>query len=258
MPEAGANARFEACLRQVLTHEGGYVDHPRDPGGATNLGITRRTLAGWRKVSPWWDLPKAEVRGLGVTEAAAIYRKLYWERCRGGSLPAGLDLAVFDFAVNSGPDRAIKALQRELKVVADGFVGPLTLGAVKARIGAGGLAALIVALCGGRLSFLQRLAAFATFGKGWSRRVDEVRKAALGMAGLPANSQIVETETKTMDVLKGYRTYVVAAMMLVVGLAQILGIDLPAVDGQSAGQLVLEALAIIFLRRGIKSDIERA
>ncbi len=254
------NARFEACLSEVLRHEGGYADHPSDPGGATNLGVTRKTLAGWRKVSPWWNLPKEAVKELARTEASAIYRKLYWDRCKGGALPAGLDLALFDFAVNSGPARAIKALQSELKVKADGFLGPLTLDALKARIAVEGVAALVTSLSGGRLSFVQKLATFATFGRGWTRRIDEVRSKALAMAGAEPvpTSQTFDPRRETMDVLSGYRTYIVAGMMLLVGVAQVLGIDLPALDGQSAGQLVMEALAIIFLRRGIKSDIERA
>ena len=66
--------RFDACLAEVLKQEGGYVDNPLDPGGATNLGITRKTLAAWRKISPWWKLPKSEVRALGRPEAASIYK----------------------------------------------------------------------------------------------------------------------------------------------------------------------------------------
>src|SRR5690606_7617867 len=95
--------RFETCLAQVLRHEGGYVDHPLDPGGATNMGITRKTLARWRRVAPWSDLPKAAVETLSRQEASRIYRQFYWDLCRAGQLPPGVDLAVFDYAVNSGP-----------------------------------------------------------------------------------------------------------------------------------------------------------
>src|SRR6188768_1995558 len=91
-----ARSRFDICLDEVLRHEGGYVDHPSDPGGATNMGITRRTLADWRKVAPWSALDKAEVRALQRDEAAAIYRTNYWDRSGAGSLPSGLDLALFD------------------------------------------------------------------------------------------------------------------------------------------------------------------
>src|SRR5689334_14019533 len=74
-----ADTRFQTCLAEVLRHEGGYVDHPTDPGGATNMGITHKTLARWRKVSPWWDLPKSAVKTMARSEAAQIYRALYWD-----------------------------------------------------------------------------------------------------------------------------------------------------------------------------------
>jgi len=248
--------RFEACLARVLEQEGGYADHPADPGGATNLGITRRTLAAWRGVRPWWQLPKAAVKTLARPEAGRIYRGLYWNRCAGQNLPAGLDLALFDFAVNSGPERAIKALQKIVRVKADGFIGPVTLGAVRARIATAGVAGLIVALCDGRLSFLQRLVIAATFGRGWARRVAAIRSAALTMAGTDLSStdrQVpVQPWSELMSFLSGYRTYLVAAAMAVAALAQLLGVDLPSFDGQSAGHLLMEALAIVFLRRGIK------
>lgn len=158
--------RFARCLDEVLRHEGGYADHPSDPGGATNLGVTRKTLARWRGVSPWWKLTKGQVQGLGRDEARKIYQALYWTPSKGPELPAGLDLALFDFAVNSGPPKAAKALQRELKVKPDGLIGPLTFEALKRRALAAGTAGLIVALCNGRLTFLQRLATTAVFGKG--------------------------------------------------------------------------------------------
>ena len=243
--------RFETCLAHVLRHEGGYVDHPSDPGGATNLGITHKTLARWRRISPWWDLPKSEVQKLSHGEAGQIYRALYWNACRAGELPAGIDLAVFDYAVNSGPDRAIRTLQAALGVVVDGQVGPLTLGAAdKAEA-----ARIINAICDRRLGFLKALSTFPTFGNGWTKRVATVRAAALAAA--PVKTQSSQGDT-AMDVLSGYKTYIVAAFMLLAGLLQMLGIDLPALDGNMAGNLVLEALAILFLRRGLKGDIGKA
>lgn len=243
--------RFETCLAEVLRHEGGFVDHPADPGGATNMGITRKTLARWRNVSPWWDLPKTAVQQLTRSEAAHIYRRGYWDACRGENLPAGVDLAVFDYAVNSGPDRAVRSLQRGLNVAADGRVGPVTLAAAN-RADA---ARLINALCDGRLGFLKALSSFSIFGRGWTRRVETVRRAALAVA--PAVNPSVPGD-HVMDVLSGYKTYIVAAFMLVAGLAQMLGVDLPALDSGSAGSLVLEALAVLFLRKGLKGDIARA
>ncbi|WP_084587840.1 glycoside hydrolase family 108 protein [Devosia riboflavina] len=238
--------RFERCLTEILRHEGGYVDHPSDPGGATNMGITRKTLARWRKVTPWTGLPKTAVAALTRNEAALIYRANYWNTAKAGSMPSGVDLALFDFAVNSGPDRAARVLQAALGVAADGEIGPVTLAAVEAA----DPRRLINMLCDRRLSFLQRLTSFAVFGRGWTRRVAEIRAAALIDVKLPSSMQ----RREIMTMLSGYRTYIVAAFMLVAGLAQVLGVELPALDGGSAGSLILEALAIIFLRKGLKSD----
>lgn len=249
-----ARSRFDICLDEVLRHEGGYADHPDDPGGATNMGITHRTLARWRRVSPWWRLDKAEVRALGRSEAARIYRASYWDRMRAGELPAGLDLAVFDYAVNSGPDRATRALQAELGVAADGQFGPLTAQAVATCRGHR-LGALIDAYCDRRLAYLRRLSTFPAFGRGWTRRVGAIRATAQAEAS--AASTLPQRRT-IMDLLNGYRTYIVAAFMLAAGLAQLLGIDLPALDGNSAAHLVMEALAVIFLRKGLKGDLGKA
>lgn len=241
--------RFDNCLQIVLTLEGGYADNPADPGGATNMGITRKTLARWRNVTPWWALSKAEVKGLARTEAAKIYRASYWDRCHADQLPAGLDLAVFDYAVNSGPDRVIKALQALLKVKPDGQVGPVTLAAADRD----DVATLVNRLCDQRLGFLQALMTFATFGRGWSSRVATIRQQALLAAPL-SNIPLPQGEPG-MSILNGYKTYIVAAFMLLVGLAQVLGIALPAVDGGSSGQMILQALAVIFLRQGIKTEL---
>jgi lysozyme family protein len=253
------SARFVTCLDAVLRQEGGFADNPLDPGGATNFGITRATLARWRRVSPWWKLPVAEVQSLARPEAASIYQALYWQRCNADALPAGLDLALFDFAVGSGPDRAIKALQREVGARPDGFIGPLTLGAVKARIGLAGVAGLITALCNGRLTFLQRLAISATFGTGWSRRVAEIRATALAMAGSSASSPAQKgPSSMNLSLLAGYKTYLVGAAMLITGIAELLGVSLPAFAGQSAGDLLMQGLAIIFLRQGITNTVAKS
>jgi lysozyme family protein len=250
--------RFDLCLDEVLRHEGGYADHPRDPGGATNMGITRKTLAGWRKVSPWWNLPKTAIQKLERDEAARIYRASFWERTKASALPPGLDLAVFDYAVNSGPDRAIRALQTEVGAKADGHLGPLTIEAVRAHTAKSGLAGLIEALGTRRLNFLSRLSTFSTFGKGWTARVAAVQAVALQAAGENATTHHPHQWSTTMNILDGYKTYIVAAFMLLAGLMQILGLDLPALDGQAAGHMVMEALAVLFLRKGLKGDIARA
>ena len=175
------NRNFERALSLVLKHEGGYVDHPRDPGGATNMGITHKTLARWRKVSPWWKLDKSQIKALKREEAAAIYGAEYWDTIEGDSLPDGLDYAVFDYAVNSGPGRAAKELQRLVGVPVDGKIGPVTLAAVNEREAA----VLIEKLCTNRLTFLRGLSTFDTFGKGWTSRVNGVLKDALLMSVSP-------------------------------------------------------------------------
>ncbi|MBJ6987311.1 glycoside hydrolase family 108 protein [Devosia sp. MC521] len=241
---------FERCLAHVLAHEGGYVDHPLDRGGATNMGITRKALAHWRGVVPFTQLPKAAVRALTRAEAAAIYEANYWRVCRAGEMPAGVDLAVFDYAVDSGPSRAIKALQVCLAVPADGMIGPVTLGALaraRPRL-------LINALCDQRMGFLGKLGTFVTFGKGWTRRVSLVRTAALGMAGENQTS----TQLEGLPMLDGYKTYIVSTIMLLVGLAQLLGIDLPAFDQASVGNLIIVALAFVFLRKSVKGVLAQS
>lgn len=168
-----ASQNFAGALSLVLVHEGGYVDHPKDPGGATNLGITIGTLSAYRgrKVT------KAEVKGLTRAEAGLIYKQQYWNAVKGNDLAPGVDYAMFDYAVNSGPGRAIKALQKVLGVKVDGALGVHTLDAA----GKADPASLVRLLCAERLAFLKRLNTWGTFGKGWQRRVDGVQRDALLM-----------------------------------------------------------------------------
>ncbi|KAF0227838.1 MAG: hypothetical protein FD175_2544 [Beijerinckiaceae bacterium] len=168
-----ASVSFEPALTCVLRHEGGYSDHPNDPGGATMMGITQKTLSDWRGQG----VTKAEVRALARPEVAAIYRARYWNAVRADDLPAGLDLAVFDFAVNSGPLRAIRMLQRVLGVVVDGLIGPITLTAARACP----VAETITQLCNARLDFLRGLSTFPVFGRGWTRRIRDVEATARRM-----------------------------------------------------------------------------
>ena len=118
-----SSSSFESAVALVLQHEGGFVNHPRDPGGATNFGITRETLSRARGC----PVSVEDVRRLTRGEAASIYRSLYWKTVRADDLPRGLDLAVFDLAVNSGPKGAVTMLQDVLGVKADGLIGPVTI-----------------------------------------------------------------------------------------------------------------------------------
>lgn len=164
---------FERSLAAVLKHEGGWADHPADPGGATMKGVT---LGTYRRYKP--GATKADLRKITDAELKRIYRDGYWNKVRGDELPKGVDYAVFDFAVNSGMGRAIPFLQRVVGVTADGHLGPLTLAAVDRK----GAAAVITDLCDARLAWLKRLDTWATFGKGWSSRVNGVKKLGLIMA----------------------------------------------------------------------------
>lgn len=173
------NRNFERALSLVLKHEGGYVDHPKDPGGATNLGITIGTAKANRMdLDKDGDVDKADVRLIKPANAGPVYKARYWDTVRGDDLPSGLDYAVFDFSVNSGPARAAIYLQEIVGVAPDGKVGPLTLKAVAAM----DTKTIIKKLCDDRLSFLKRLSTWSTFGVGWSRRVTGVRTESLKMA----------------------------------------------------------------------------
>lgn len=168
-------AGFPASLAHVLASEGGYVNDPRDPGGATNKGVTQHVYDLWRRSK---GLAPRNVRALEQTELEAIYRKLYWDACRCDDLPAGVDYCVFDFAVNSGPARAARCLQLAAGVTDDGQIGPMTLAAVNAK----SACELINEISAQRLLYLTKLPTFDHFGKGWTTRVGEVGRAAAEMA----------------------------------------------------------------------------
>lgn len=232
-----ANGRFDRCLALVLAHEGGFVDHPRDPGGATNLGITRAVLAEWRGAEVTAD----DVRALTEAEAREIYLARYWNVIRGDQLPPGLDLAVFDFAVNSGPRRAARALQRVLNVEQDGVIGRVTLSAARAA----DRAEAIDALCELRLAFLRGLDTWSTFGRGWQRRVEAVRSAAQAMAreGLPI---LEAARTDTVKASAATAVTVAGVAALIQELAPAIETLLPLVDriGPSAWIALAAALAL--------------
>lgn len=164
---------FEQCLAFVLKHEGGYVNNPRDPGGRTNLGVTQKVWEEW----VGHPVDEAAMRALGPQDVAPLYKKNYWDKIKGDQLPAGVDYACFDFAVNSGVGRAAKTLQKAVGVSADGAIGPATMDAVEKA----NHRDLATEICDLRLKFLQGLPTFPTFGKGWTRRVEEVEKIAFNM-----------------------------------------------------------------------------
>lgn len=164
---------FNAALHHMLRHEGGFINHPRDPGGMTNLGVTARTWEDWIGHTP----SEKEMRELTPEKVAPLYKRKYWDAIKGDDLPSGVDYCVFDCAVNSGPGRAAKMLQEVVGVKPDGGIGPITLAAVKAV----DPVVLISKYSDKRLQFWQSLPTFETFGKGWTRRGNEVKEAALKM-----------------------------------------------------------------------------
>ncbi len=170
-----AAANFNSCLEFVLSAEGGFVDDPLDPGGATNLGITLRVLSEWRHTA----VTKADVQNLAREEAGAIYRARYWNVVRGDDLPIGVDLLVFDAGVNLGTGRSARMLQAAVGAAEDGAIGPNTLGAMQHHDPSD----LILKLVAAREAFYHGLPTFSHFGAGWTARVNRVMQLAQHLAG---------------------------------------------------------------------------
>ena len=168
-----ASANYKKCLETILHHEGGYVNHPKDPGGETNLGVTKRVYEEWGGTK--------DMKDLLVEDVAPIYRKNYWDKLKGDDLPAGLDLCVFDFGGNAGPGSAAKYLQTMIGTVADGGIGPNTLKKVDEYVEKHGLEVTIRDYQNRRQGYYESLSTFETFGRGWTRRVDETTELALSM-----------------------------------------------------------------------------
>lgn len=168
-------SNFDAALAAVLAHEGGYVNDPQDPGGATNRGVTQAVYDVWRVDH---QLPKRSVKHITPAEVMAIYKRRYWDAVKGDQLPSGLDYCLFDFAVNSGPKRAATHLQRVLGVSDDGKIGPQTLEAAERAP----TTDLIHAVSNLRQAFLEKQPHFPRFGRGWTRRVAEVEVRAKELA----------------------------------------------------------------------------
>lgn len=157
---------FAASVALVLKSEGGYGNNPHDPGGETNFGISKRAY------------PNVDIKHLTVAGAETIYRVDYWNRVHGDDLPAGVDYAAMDFAVNSGVGRAVLGLQSTLGIVRDGVFGPVTLAAAKKAEPV----KFIHDFCLYRLKFLRGLDGWADFGVGWTTRVNHLETVATAMA----------------------------------------------------------------------------
>jgi len=181
--------QFQKSLQKVLLHEGGYVNHPKDPGGATNKGVTQKVYDDYRSGK---GLKQRSVKSLEDDELEEIYRVRYWSLIKGDSLPAGVSYVVFDGAVNSGVAQSVKWLQRAVGTNPDGVMGPATINAVKDWKNYDNL---IDKICDRRLAFLKALKTWPTFGKGWQSRVEQVR--AVGKAW--ADGDVSPEPTKLFD-----------------------------------------------------------
>jgi lysozyme family protein len=161
---------YNEALKAILKHEGGYVNHPRDPGGMTNLGVTKKVWEEWVK----HPVDEKAMRALTPELVSPMYKKKYWDAVKGDELPDGLDYLMFDFAINAGPGRAIKTMQKAIGTTPDGAIGPKTMQSLKEM----NPTQLIEKFSVEKESFYRSLPTFQTFGKGWLRRVAEAKDHA--------------------------------------------------------------------------------
>ncbi len=150
---------FDEAFELLMEHEGGYVNHPDDPGGETNWGVTKRVAVQEGYTGDMRVLPK--------DVAKDIYRRKYWDAVKAEKLPEEMRYSVFDAAVNSGPKRAIEWLQQSIEVGEDGILGDLTLRELYTKHPKDVAVKFNVI----RLEFLTSLPGWKSFGKGWARRV---------------------------------------------------------------------------------------
>ena len=154
---------FDQAFDRLLGNEGGYVNDPNDPGGETNWGISKRSY------------PNVDVKALTREGAKRIYRTDFWERGGMDGYDPAIAFQVFDIAVNSGIETAVRMLQRAAGVADDGHAGPVTIAAVKAR----SVTDVLMLLVAERLEFWAKLSTWERFGRGWSRRAaQDLRYAA--------------------------------------------------------------------------------
>ena len=168
-------SNFDAALTALLKpgREGGFSNNPADPGGMTNLGVTKVVWEAWIG----HPVTEAGMRALTPAMVAPLYRLRYWDTVSGNDLPSGIDYAIFDCSVNSGPGRAVKLLQESLGITADGIIGPKTLAAIAKQDSV----TLINVYNLTRMNFMQSLPAWSDFKNGWTRRVVEVTGEAMSL-----------------------------------------------------------------------------
>ena len=173
------NSSFDAVLRSEgfgvrSDNPYGFSNHPSDPGGVTQLGVTKRAWEAWVGHKVTID----DMKSLRPETVKPFYKKMYWDQIRGDDLPSGVDYAAYDFAVNSGVLRSIKTLQDISGTIVDGVLGLKSLAAIRA-IPADQVIKIMI---DHRESFLKRLPTWKTFGTGWSNRLVKVEGLAKRMA----------------------------------------------------------------------------
>jgi lysozyme family protein len=166
-------SNWEKSFAEMIKSEGGFVNNPKDPGGATNWGVTKAVWEAWVKHPVTVD----DMKQLTQDQVKPLYKKNYWDAVHGDDLPIGLDFLVFSFGVNAGTGRSIKILQTSLGTVADGQIGPNTL----KKIQEADAKDLIERFSASKIAFYKSLSTFSTFGKGWLNRVDREKQEALKM-----------------------------------------------------------------------------
>lgn len=181
---------YNTSLKLVLKSEGGYVNHPGDPGGATNKGVTQQTYDSYRVRLGKTVQTVKEIKYEEVTE---IYYT-YWIGVNGDCLPNGLDYCVFDMSINSGSARAARMLQQVVGVEQDGFIGEQTIAAVTSQK----TKDIISRFCEARLRWMRTLRTWKIFGKGWTTRVDQHVK--LNAYKLLTNTSITHDKTFEREV----------------------------------------------------------
>ena len=157
---------FDQAFTKLLGHEGGYVNHPNDPGGETNWGVTKAVARDFGYMGAMRDMPR--------DTAKRIYRVKYWDAVKADEMPAAVRYPLFDAAVNSGVGQAARWLQRALGVADDGKIGAITIAKAKQSDGV----AVATAMLGQRLQFMTNLSTWPAFGKGWARRIASLMQEA--------------------------------------------------------------------------------
>lgn len=215
--------RFQACLAFTLKWEGGKSNDPRDPGGRTMEGVTQATYDAYRAKKA---LRRRDVFTIEAAERDEIYRNEYWDHIDGNLLGAGEDLCVFDFAVNSGPARALDVWTK---------LGPCKVDNK------------IHGICAHRLSFLHALRTWSHFGAGWGRRVAACEALAIRMAHGKAAPEVLTRKAGEANFHYGKKTTQAVAGGTIMGSATIAH----AVHGGMSGATELRILVVVAVLAGI-------